>query len=171
MKTDRDTLLVRIRVLIGIVIGGLVVGGLTAFPLAHEIDLLHAWTRLRSVPAPVAVWIAKVQQGLHVVDSTYPFLSYGTDWLAFGHLVIAFLFIGPFLDPVRNAWVIRAGEVACVLIVPNALVCGEIRDIPPWWRGIDCAFGVLGFVPLWLADRFVRRIEQEHSHSERNRAE
>jgi hypothetical protein len=32
----------------------------------------------------------------------YPFLAYGTDWLAFVHLVIAVAFVGPFFDPVPD---------------------------------------------------------------------
>jgi hypothetical protein len=32
----------------------------------------------------------------------HPWLAYGTDWLAFAHIVIAVFFIGPFVDPVQN---------------------------------------------------------------------
>ncbi|HSH39366.1 MAG TPA: hypothetical protein VK993_11325 [Chthoniobacterales bacterium] len=66
-------------------------------------------------------------------------MQYGTDWLAFGHIVIAIFFAGPLIDPVRNLWVIRAGQIACVLVIPLALVCGDIRGIPLWWRAIDCS--------------------------------
>ncbi len=159
MNSDSRQLLTRVRVLIAIVIAGLVVSGVTAFPLVYEVDLLHGWLSSHSAPGVITMWIGKVRQGLHVVDEVYPFLAYGTDWLAFGHLVIALFFVGPLVDPVRNSWVIRAGQIACVLVVPLALICGEIRGIPLWWRTIDCAFGVFGFLPLWLADRLVRQIE------------
>ena len=161
MNLNARQLLFRIRVLISIVIVGLVISGVTAFPLVYEIDLLHSWLTTASASTPHALleWISTVRRGLHFVDANYPFLAYGTDWLAFGHLVIALFFFGPFVDPVRNAWVIRAGQIACVAVVPLALICGEIRGIPLWWRAIDCAFGVFGFIPLWIADRMIRRLE------------
>ena len=34
----------------------------------------------------------------------YPLLAYGTDWLAFSHLVLAVVFLGAWRDPVRNRW-------------------------------------------------------------------
>ena len=34
------------------------------------------------------------------------------------------------------------------------MLCGALRGIPIYWRLIDCAFGVLGFLPLWLARRW-----------------
>jgi len=45
-----------------------------------------------------------------------------------------------------------------VLVVPYAFVFGTIRGIPFWWRLIDCSFGLLGFVPLWLCRKWVREI-------------
>lgn len=131
MSSEAGHVLNRIRLLIAIVIAGLVVSGLTAFPLVHEVDLLQTWLRTHSAPTNVTVWID----------------------------VIALFFFGPLIDPVRNVWVIRAGQIACVLVVPLAVICGEIRGIPLWWRGIDCAFGIVGFVPLWFADRLVRGVE------------
>ena len=38
--------------------------------------------------------------------------------------------------------------IACALVIPAALIMGAIRNIPIWWRLIDCAFGVVGIVPL-----------------------
>jgi hypothetical protein len=57
-------------------------------------------------------------------------LAYGTDWLAFAHLVIAIAFLGPLKDPVRNIWVVEFGMIACLLVIPLALICGPIRGIP-----------------------------------------
>ncbi|SCF41963.1 hypothetical protein [Micromonospora mirobrigensis] len=34
-------------------------------------------------------------------------MLYGTDWLAFAHLVLAVAFWGPLRDPVRNVWVVQ----------------------------------------------------------------
>jgi hypothetical protein len=161
MNANPRQLLRRIRILLGIMIAGLVVSGVTAFPLLYEIDLLHGWLAGAPIPTGVTAWIGKVHEGLHATHRAYPFLAYGTDWLAFGHLVIAIFFIGPFIDPVRNIWVVRAGQIACLLVIPVALICGAIREIPLWWRLLDSAFGVVGLVPLCLAVRLIRRLEAE----------
>ena len=89
----------------------------------------------------------------------YPFLFYGTDWLAFSHLTIAVAFYGPIKDPVRNKWVIQFGMIACLMVFPLALICGPLRGIPVYWQLIDCSFGAVGIIPLWLAYREVERIE------------
>jgi hypothetical protein len=48
--------------------------------------------------------------------------------------------------------------IACVLVVPFALLVGGLRGIPMFWRLIDCSFGVVGIVPLSLARRYTRRL-------------
>ncbi|MDB6032636.1 MAG: hypothetical protein JWM16_2974, partial [Verrucomicrobiales bacterium] len=35
--------------------------------------------------------------------------------------------------------------IACVAIIPYAFVFGAVRQIPIWWRLIDCSFGVFSF--------------------------
>jgi hypothetical protein len=107
-----------------------------------------------------AGWILKVRDALNETNARYPFLAYGTDWLAFGHFVIAIAFIGPWRDPVRNLWVIEFGMIACVLVVPFALVMGGVRDIPFGWRLIDCCFGVFGIIPLWFCRRLIVRLAE-----------
>ncbi len=107
MNTPARQLLRRIRILIGIVIGGLLISGVTAFPLLYEVEILHGWLGQSSCPTPIKVWLG----------------------------------------------------IACLLVIPTALICGEIRGIPLWWRAIDSAFGVFGCVPLWFAARLVRRLE------------
>jgi len=91
-------------------------------------------------------------------DSVYPFLAYGTDWLAFAHVVIAFFFVAPLRDPVRNIAVFRAGMAACVAVIPLAVICGAFRGIPIYWRLIDCSFGIFGIIPLWLAYRWTKQL-------------
>ena len=103
-------------------------------------------------------WIWTVRDGLNDMYSHYPWIAYGTDWLAFGHLVIAIFFIGPLVDPVRNIWTNHAGLIACALVIPLALICGPIRGIPFGWRMIDCSFGVLGAIPLLYAMRLVKKL-------------
>ena len=163
--TERENLLKRIRFLLGFFIVALVASGVTAFPLLRELDLLASLPGVGDASSPdghagLALWILRVREGLRVTYSHYPFIAYGTDWLAFAHIVIALFFIAPFVDPVRNVAAIRAGLAACVLVLPLALICGAVRGIPFYWRLIDCSFGVLGFVPLWHCLKLVRRLEK-----------
>jgi hypothetical protein len=88
-------------------------------------------------------------------------LAYGYDWLAFAHFVLAILFIGPLKDPVRNKWVIEFGMIACVLIIPFAFIAGHFRGIPVGWRLIDCAFGVIGIIPLSICLSKIIMVEKE----------
>jgi hypothetical protein len=111
------------------------------------------------LPAGIIVWIDRVYAALADESARYPFLAYGTDWLAFAHLVIAVAFLGPLIDPVRNKWVLQFGVVACLGIFVLALIAGPVRGIPPLWRAIDCSFGVFGAVPLLICLRHVRKIE------------
>jgi hypothetical protein len=39
------------------------------------------------------------------------------------------------------------------------LIFGPIRGIPFYWQIIDCSFGVVGIVPLWLVRRDIWRLE------------
>ena len=146
----------RIRLLLGVFVVGLVASGLTAFFLPWESGLLADWfgkgTRIAGMFPGIAWWLAYVRQGLEASGRDYPFLAYGTDWLGFAHLVIAVVFWGPIKAPVRNVWVVEFGIIACVLVIPLALVCGPIRGIPFSWRLIDCSFGVFGLIPLVIAE-------------------
>jgi hypothetical protein len=47
------------------------------------------------------------------------------------------------------------------LIIPYAFVFGQIRGIPVWWRLIDCAFGIFGVIPLYLARRATKRLKEQ----------
>jgi hypothetical protein len=108
-------LLRRIRFWLALFIIGLVLSGITAFPLEHElrwlVQLCAAMRLEQHLPA-LSAWIARVHTALADTNTRYPFLAYGTDWLAFGHLVIAAAFIGPYRDPVRNRWFITFGLIA-----------------------------------------------------------
>ena len=159
----QEILLHRVRVLTSLFIIGLVLSGATAIPLESEVDWLATMTRAKQLTElppmpPWAVWLAKVQSSLHDVGARHPFLFYGTDWLAFGHFVIAIAFIGALRDPVRNTWLFTFGMMACVLVIPYALVFGAVRGIPFWWRLIDCSFGVFGFLPLWLCRKWTEEL-------------
>ncbi|ARZ71685.1 hypothetical protein SMD11_6109 [Streptomyces albireticuli] len=104
-------------------------------------------------------WVVRVREGLDATDAKYPFVLYGTDWLAFAHLVIAVAFYGPYRDPVRNIWVIEFGVIACAGIVPLALICGSVRGIPFYWQLVDMSFGVFGVIPLLVVRRLIKRLE------------
>jgi len=106
----------------------------------------------------VTAWLITVRNGPSDTYARYPWVAYGTDWLAFAHIVLAILFIGPLRDPVRNLWVIEFGLIACVLVIPLAMICGPIRGIPFTWRLIDCSFGGVGFLVFWPARRFTRQL-------------
>ncbi|HVR37323.1 MAG TPA: hypothetical protein VMS21_15920, partial [Methylomirabilota bacterium] len=71
----------------------------------------------------------------------------------------------PWRDPVRNVWVIEFGMIACVLVVPFALIMGGVRDIPFGWRLIDCCFGVFGIIPLWFCRRLIVRLAELEAKS------
>lgn len=99
------TTLRQIRLSILIVIFGLVLSGVTAFPLLHEMNWLSNMIAGESKdPAShegVVKWILTVREGLDETYGKFPFIAYGTDWLAFAHLMIALFFILPWRDPVR----------------------------------------------------------------------
>ncbi len=98
---------------------------------------------------------------LPTTRARYPFLAYGTDWLAFAHILFAILFVGPYRDPVRNRWVVEFGLIACAGIFPLALIAGPIRQIPFYWRLGDCSFGLFGGVLLLLALRTCGDMERD----------
>ncbi|POX57244.1 hypothetical protein C3489_00540 [Streptomyces sp. Ru71] len=159
--SDRAALLKSVRAWLVLFVVCLVLSGATAFPLVHE--LRWAESALRALSAPEYLpglmhWIERVRDGLDTADADYPFLLYGTDWLAFAHLVIAVAFYGPYRDPVRNIWVVEFGMIACAGIIPLALICGPLRGIPLWWSVIDMSFGVFGVIPLYVVRRKIKRL-------------
>jgi hypothetical protein len=166
-------LLRRIRWFVSLFIVGLVLSGATAIPLETELDWLVQFTGARQVvdardsasPRVWADWLCRVQTALHDTNAKYPFIGYGGDWLAFGHFVIAIVFVGAWRDPVRNNWLFDFGLIACALVIPYALICGGVRGIPIWWRLIDCSFGVFGAIPLWICKRDARTLEAAAARS------
>ena len=161
MTPTPDQLRRRIRWLTALFILGLVESGVTAIPLVTELDWLAKWFDPADGAQPVSEltqWLGKVRAALHETDTRHPFLFYGGDWLAFGHVVIAIAFVGAWRDPARNHWLFDFGLIACALVVPRAFAFGALRGIPVWWRLIDCSFGVLGAVPLWFCRRRAKQL-------------
>jgi hypothetical protein len=135
----------------------LIISGLTAIPVRSEINFLY---RISGDIGFVQSWMERLQEGINETADQYPFLFYGFDWLAFAHFVLAILFLGPLRDPVRNKWVIEFGMIACLLIIPFALLAGHFRGIPFWWRLLDCSFGIAGLIPLIICYRKIYKLEQ-----------
>lgn len=138
----------------------LFLSGLTAIPLESELAFL---SRCFSPNTAIGDWLQRVHLAIVSINKQYPFLAYGYDWLAFAHFVLAILFIGPLKDPVKNKWVIEFGMIACVLIIPFAFIAGHFRGIPIGWRLIDCAFGVIGLVPLSICLGKIAQLERMHN--------
>lgn len=151
-----------IRICLAIVMLGLFVSGVTAFTLQHELDFLvrvAAHFHLTEHAPEINGWFLRVDHALADTNARYPFLAYGTDWLAFAHIVFAIVFIGPYRDPVRNGWVITWGLIASIGIFFLAFIAGPIRGIPPYWRLIDCSFGVVCGAILLKVRSDIRQLE------------
>ena len=155
-----QTLHRRIKQLTRLFILGLVLSGATAIPLQGELNLLANFCGANDEASELARWLWRVRDALSQTQERHPFLFSGTDWLAFGHFAIAIAFIGALRDPVRNRWLFDFGLIACVLVIPYALVFGGLRGIPIWWRLIDCSFGLFGFIPLWFCRKWTSELEQ-----------
>jgi hypothetical protein len=155
--------LTKFRCMIGFFIFALVISGVTAFPLQRELEILTSARGLEHA-TPLNVhgldfWLLTVRDGLRDTYTKYPWVAYGTDWLAFAHIVIAIFFVGTFIDPVRNVWILQAGLITCILVVPLALICGAIRQVPFGWSLIDCSFGIIGAVPLCYCLKLAKKLE------------
>ena len=142
-------------------ITGLALSGITAFPIETELRFLSGHSSI--FPDLLSKWINTVYDAVKTTNKNYPYLSYGTDWLAFGHLVIATAFIGPLIDPVKNSWIIQWGMIACVMVIPLAFISGPIRGIPFYWGVIDSCFGVFGIMPLWICYREIKLYMREQA--------
>ncbi len=157
MKTER-TLRRRINTLTTVFIILLVLSGITAFPVQWEISLVEPYAE--KLPELLRIWFDKIKVGIKSTNAHYPFLFYGTDWLAFSHLVIAVAFIGILKDPVRNIWILQFGMIACLMVFPLAFIAGPIRGIPFFWQCIDCSFGLFGIIPLYITYRYTKQLEK-----------
>ncbi|MBL0042919.1 MAG: hypothetical protein IPP33_00410 [Flavobacteriales bacterium] len=124
-------------------IGALWFSGLTAVPLEWGTQWLSDFTM--GWPGQWHTWAESAAIAIADVGSKYPFLFYGTDWLAFAHIVIGLAFFGVLRDPVRNKWIIEWG-------------CGVVR----WcfyWRSLGhlyAAFRSSGVVSMHHSGLSVR---------------
>lgn len=148
----------QLKALTWLFITGLFISGATALPLQTELDAFAK--ALGDNHSGLGTWIFKVRDALDHTYADYPFMAYGTDWLAYGHFVIALAFAGALRDPVRNRWLYLFGMISCALVIPYAMICGGVRGIPFSWRLIDCSFGVVGFIPLWFCWKWTGELER-----------
>jgi len=155
MPEDKQTLF-KIRALLLFFIVATAISGITAFPIETELGWLAKHPTL--TPGNMRQFIETSYEGLRRTNASYPMLAYGYDWLAFAHLVIAMAFIGPLINPVKNIWVIEWAMLACVAVIPLAMIAGPVRGIPFYWRLIDCSFGVFGIIPLWMVRRWIKQL-------------
>jgi hypothetical protein len=88
---SRNAIRRQIRFLLLVFVTGLVFSGATAIPLESELNLLVqiAGTEGNAEDSGFTAWLLKVRDALVATKARYPFIAYGTDWLAFAHFVIA----------------------------------------------------------------------------------
>lgn len=156
-NTASHALIRKVRICMIIVIGGLFISGVTAFPLQTELEWLSGYFDSNTT---LGEWFHRVTGAIVSTNAQYPYLSYGTDWLAFAHIILAFAFIGPYLDPWKNKWMVFVGLVSCVAIFPMVAIAGQVRGIPWFWQLVDCSFGIVAFFPLIYAYRCISKLER-----------
>lgn len=137
---------------------GITLSGITAFPIESELYWLHEHSS--SFPPALSEWIDRVYKTVRQTNESFAFLAYGTDWLAFAHLIIAMLFIGVLKEPVKNKWIIDWAIACCLLSFPFAFIFGHIRQIPLFHRFIDCSFGAIGIILLLVMRRKIKMLER-----------
>lgn len=146
----------RIRTLLISFIILLVLSGITAFPLRTEMQfLIH---HQHAFPQHLAQWFNTVNDA---IVQTPDIVLYGTDWLAFAHLIIALFFVPVYIHPVKHKANILVGMAACLAVFPLAFICGSIRGIPFFHQLIDCCFGVGGLLLLFMLYKKIERLEKQ----------
>jgi hypothetical protein len=140
------------RSMIGLFIAGLVLSGLTAMPVQTQLD----WgVRFFDRSGGVGGWLWRVRDAVEQINRDAPFIFYGYDWLAFGHIAIAIAVVQAYRDPVKHRWLLDYGLLLCGLVVVWAVSVAPFRGIPWGWVAFDCSFGLIGAIPLLLARRAV----------------
>lgn len=159
MKKDKTLKTIKRTVVIFIVL--LILSGITAFPVQTELNFIIETFDVNQHNGLMYNWLLEVNRAINDINLRYPFLSYGTDWLAFAHIVISIFFVGVYQDPIKNVWITKTGIVSCLLIFPVAFIAGYFRGIPLFWQLIDCSFGALGLIPLMLVYKWTKQLENQ----------
>jgi hypothetical protein len=160
---SEEKLVRRIRILLGIVTGGLIISGISVIFLETTFRLLTGLFGIGAEAQPENLsgflgWLVLVRNAIIGTNAQYPFLAYATDWLAFAHFIIAFAFIAPLKNPARHIWTISWGMIACAAVFPTAFIAGYFRGIPFYWQLFSCSFGLIALIPLWFSRKFARRL-------------
>jgi hypothetical protein len=140
----------------------LVLSGLTAFPVRSGLTFLLQHKSF--FPQFMQTWIIQLVQ---VLDATPEIVLYGTDWLAFAHIIIALFFIPVYLNPVKHKSNVIIGICACLAVFPLAFICGPVRGIPFFHQLIDCCFGAGGAIFLYAIYKNIIRLEKLQYESAR----
>jgi hypothetical protein len=151
-------LLKKIKYLVVFFIVMLAISGITAFPVYSELHWLKQFSIMNN-GGVISNWLNQVYTAVADTHQRYPFLFYGYDWLAFAHLVIAALFYGVYKNPVRNKFIVSWGMFCCISVIPLAFICGPIRGIPLQHILIDCSFGIIGIIPLYILKKYIAQLE------------
>jgi hypothetical protein len=152
----------RIRFCTWVLIAGLWLSGATAINPDWYLQPFVQWFKTK--PASVyGQWINEIYSSLTVTKAQFPFLLYGYDWLAFAHFLIGMLFFGLLKDPVRNKWLVQFGISASLLIIPFAIVFGQVRNIPLVWTIIDCSFTAGAMIPLLVIRKQINIIQNQQN--------
>lgn len=161
-------LFTQIRYLTVLFIIVLLLSGITVFPLITELKFITN-SNLFAEGSTIDLWLRKVLNGLEETQKQYPFIFYGFDWLAFAHIVIAFLFVGVYQHPVRNRWIVQWGIITCICILPLAFIAGSIRGIPFFHIVIDCLFGIVGLIPLFFIQNNINKLKKYRTREKINK--
>ena len=148
----------KIRAAIIITIIGLLLNGISAIPLKHELNILLS--KPDALPKFLRDWWMYVDKGLTETNNNYPFMRYGFDWLAFAHVLIAIAFIGPLKDPIKNQWIIIWGMIASLLSIVMAFGWERMRGIPVWWSCIDAAIALAAFIILLICNKWIQDLKR-----------
>lgn len=134
----------------------LILSGVTAFPIQSEIQFLAE--HHSAFPQSLSNWILTIH---HELKQTPDLAFYGTDWLAFAHIIIALFFIPLFKNPIQYELNLKIGMAACLFVFPLAFICGPIRQIPFFHQLIDCSFGVFGFLVLYRIYSLIQQLKHD----------
>jgi hypothetical protein len=144
----------------------LLLSGITAFPLKTEIDFLSK--HLNWFPNYLQTWVLQLKVLIH---ATPEIILYGTDWLAFAHIIILLFFVPVFINPVKNKANVVVGIIACLAVFPLAFICGSVRGIPLFHQIIDCSFGIGGMALLYFVYKKITQLEKNGARISRLHAE
>lgn len=161
-STSYNKKLYKVRAMLVFFAVSLALSGITAFPIETELHWLLQHKDL--LPTFMESFITSSYNGIAITNKNFPSLAYGYDWLAFAHIVFAMLFIGPIKNPIKNIWIVEWAMLACIAIIPVAMIAAPIRQVPFYWRLIDCSFGVIGIIPLFVCRRWIKQLEQLNNH-------